>query len=436
MAELDNSNDRGHWMRAPRPSIAGMVLLLAVATTVSASVATVPQVDPSASVAASGSASRLVPRAEQGQVAGTGQNRAQGDGAGATMNPSPSQTSDHGAGPAAPGGGVGSGGAQATPPAADPVATPLQQARQGEVGGGPKPSAVVSAVPSPTSLPVLQAASSAPSGPDAWTATRLSAPSRTVIRDAAGALVAELTDGARTVLLAGPTRTWHEPGVSVSVSTMIWVRLLPVPYDGSFGSVERDWLVNAAADRSPDVLAIAFEYVAGAPTIERSGLRIAGDADWGALQADGTRVEGSDFNDFLGVLWTYGTTVDQPETGELGSLDCSGYVRMVYGYRLGMPMALAPNGVGLPRRARYQAGYGVSIPVPQVGDLVFFDASTDDGAAIDHVGIYLGVDSAGHRRFISSRKKANGPTMGDVGGASIIDGGGYWAAAFRAVRRI
>ena len=98
--------------------------------------------------------------------------------------------------------------------------------------------------------------------------------------------------------------------------------------------------------------------------------------------------------------------------------------------------AWAPNGVGLPRRARYQAGYGVSIPVPQVGDLVFFDASTDDGAAIDHVGIYLGVDSAGHRRFISSRKKANGPTMGDVGGASIIDGGGYWAAAFRAVRRI
>jgi hypothetical protein len=211
--------------------------------------------------------------------------------------------------------------------------------------------------------------------------------------------------------------------------------LTPAPFDGSFGSDERDWLRSAVADRSPDVLAVAFEYVRDAPSLERDGLRVAGDADYGPRLADGGRAEGSDFNDFLGVPWTYGTTVDEPEASQQGSLDCSGYVRMVYGYRLGVPLSLSREGSGLPRRARYQAGYGVSVSTPQVGDLLFFDADKGDGSAIDHVGIYLGLDSTGHPRFISSRKKANGPTMGALGGDSTIDGGGYWASAFRAARR-
>jgi cell wall-associated NlpC family hydrolase len=72
----------------------------------------------------------------------------------------------------------------------------------------------------------------------------------------------------------------------------------------------------------------------------------------------------------------------------------------------------------------------------QTGDLVFFDATSTDTTGIDHVGMYLGRDSAGHDRFISSRKTANGPTLGDVGGASILDGNGYWATAFRSARRM
>lgn len=72
----------------------------------------------------------------------------------------------------------------------------------------------------------------------------------------------------------------------------------------------------------------------------------------------------------------------------------------------------------------------------QGGDLVFFDASTDDGTAIDHVGMYLGVDSAGHHRFISSRKRVNGPSLGDTGGRSLLDGTGHYAVAFRATRRL
>ena len=49
----------------------------------------------------------------------------------------------------------------------------------------------------------------------------------------------------------------------------------------------------------------------------------------------------------------------------------------------------------------------------RIGDLLFFDADPDDGTRIDHVGMYLGLDAGNHHRFISSRKGANGPTLGD-----------------------
>jgi hypothetical protein len=50
--------------------------------------------------------------------------------------------------------------------------------------------------------------------------------------------------------------------------------------------------------------------------------------------------------------------------------------------------------------------------------------------------MYLGLDAGDHQRFISSRKGANGPTMGDFKGKSILDGTGLYARAFRAVRRL
>jgi hypothetical protein len=70
------------------------------------------------------------------------------------------------------------------------------------------------------------------------------------------------------------------------------------------------------------------------------------------------------------------------------------------------------------------------------GDLLFFDVSADDGTAIDHVGIFLGWDSPGHGRYISSRQIADGPTFGDTGGASIVDGAGLYARSLRASRRL
>jgi cell wall-associated NlpC family hydrolase len=72
----------------------------------------------------------------------------------------------------------------------------------------------------------------------------------------------------------------------------------------------------------------------------------------------------------------------------------------------------------------------------QAGDLVFFDADPEDGPAVDHVGLYLGRDDGGHLRFLSSRKGANGPTLGDTRGASLLDGAGLYARAFRSARRL
>jgi len=71
----------------------------------------------------------------------------------------------------------------------------------------------------------------------------------------------------------------------------------------------------------------------------------------------------------------------------------------------------------------------------QPGDLLLFDADPLDGPAVDHVGMFVDRDQAGHLRFISSRKGANGPTLGDTRGASILDGTGLYARSFRMARR-
>ena len=280
--------------------------------------------------------------------------------------------------------------------------------------------------------------------------TRQADPARTLVHDAAGKWVATFTDGAYTVALAGAVRSFTEPNDTARITHTTWVRVLSSPFNGK---IDESWLTNALADQSPDVLQLAMQYIAGAPALyDGAGLKIAGDADYGPLQADGTLQEGSDFNDYLGISWSYGSTVDKPESTQLGSLDCSGFMRMVLGYRGGLPLSLDPNGIGIPRRAFQilDSAPGV-VTTPNTGnqvtdfsrlapgDLVFFDAATDDGTQIDHVGLYLGVDFGGNYRFISSRKSINGPTFGDYKGRSVlntINGGGLYALGFRAARRL
>ncbi|MEU6885338.1 hypothetical protein ABZ918_09055 [Streptomyces viridosporus] len=75
----------------------------------------------------------------------------------------------------------------------------------------------------------------------------------------------------------------------------------------------------------------------------------------------------------------------------------------------------------------------------QPGDLVLFNADSGDGqqtATADHVGIYLGEDAAGKHRFLSSRKAGNGPTLADLGGASLLDGTDTYARTLHTVHRI
>lgn len=281
-------------------------------------------------------------------------------------------------------------------------------------------------------------------------------PQRLELRTPRGRWLATFTHGARSVVSRGPRRTFSESGLQVTHA--VWVRALPQPFDGT---VDSAWLARAAAAnarRQPDLLALTMQYLDGAPVLREGGLQIAGNAAYGPL-VGGERKEGSDFNDYLGVDWTYPDgRVDPAEPQQLHCLDCSGFVRMVWGFRRHAPndapvMPLArttsSDGRSLPRRAVQMAARAPGVLIEPnrgvqlrdfsrlaIGDLVLFDADPKDGPAIDHVGLYLGVDDDRHHRFVSSRKGANGPTMADVRGKSILDGTGLFARSLRAVRRL
>jgi len=287
----------------------------------------------------------------------------------------------------------------------------------------------------------------------------LTRPEIVEVKDSHGRWAATFTEGAYTAASSGPARTFAEPGVQPDVTHAVWVRTLAAPFNGV---VDRAWLkyaLRANQRRSPDVLAIAMQYIAGAPPIFDGELRTGGEASYGPL-IDGEREEGADFNDYLGIRWTYPDQTDKPEERQFGCLDCSGYMRIVWGYRHHLPGDLYSSRIPLclkPQRARRamprraveicESAPGVMVVENAdsqvkdfsrlaIGDLVFFDADSSDGAKIDHVGIYLGPDSRNNHRFLSSRKRANGPTLGDLGGKSILDGTGLYAKAFRAVRRV
>lgn len=283
---------------------------------------------------------------------------------------------------------------------------------------------------------------------------RLANPARTVVRDQTGAVLATFTDGARTVALTGPRRTFSEPRfTTATITTTTWVRLAPEAWTPGAEKAPwfAQWFEQARRDTGPDVFATAMQYADGAPDVRNDdGLTVSGDAIFGPVEPQGVaRLEQSDFMDYLGVSYDFPDGRKNPKPDHWGALDCSGFVRMVYGYRSGYPLLGTNNpGPGLPRRAWaiQQNGPGVSL-IPntrtrvtaydaiQPGDLLFFEVegSVDE---LDHVGIFIGIDSAGHYRFMSSRERANGPTFGDLGGTSLLDDGGMYSKAWRAARRI
>lgn len=87
---------------------------------------------------------------------------------------------------------------------------------------------------------------------------------------------------------------------------------------------------------------------------------------------------------YLGVRYRWGGV--RPS----GGIDCSGFVRMVFGN----------NGVYLPRTAREQAQVGANVKGPDIqpGDRLYFSCK---GKMVDHCGIYIGnnyfIHSSGSR---------------------------------------
>ncbi|MEU5594322.1 NlpC/P60 family protein [Streptomyces sp. NPDC020298] len=293
---------------------------------------------------------------------------------------------------------------------------------------------------------------------------RLSDPGRTVVRDADGGTLATFTDGARTAVLTGPTRSFSEPRTTeAKVTTDAWVRVLPHAWQRGMEKTAwfKGWFKKALVDKSPDVFAVAFQYSsAGAPAKrDAKGVRYAGTAHFGPRNAGVKNPldfayydEQSDFYDYLGVDWTFpdGTRV-QPEQARYGDVDCSGFQRLVWGYRMGIPLHNTnTKGPGLPRRAYAIAADGpgrlvidhtgtkqaTDLDVLQPGDLVFFAIIKDRPDFIDHVGMYMGLDDQGRHRFYSSRSAANGPTLGDLSGHALLDGTDFYARGFRAARRL
>ncbi|GAB3131337.1 hypothetical protein GCM10027289_17370 [Tsukamurella serpentis] len=279
---------------------------------------------------------------------------------------------------------------------------------------------------------------------------RLDAPGRTIARDRHRRIVAVMTDGARTASLLGRSRVINETATTRAlVVDHQRVVLMPRPWAPEAQSQPwyRDWFSAAVKNRDPDLLDIAAQYITGADQgVDAAGVQYRGDARYRGPAPSGGEPD-SDFNDYLGVPFTFpnGTT-RRPDPGALRTLSTAGFVRLVYGYRGGLPLArtaddktaMAPSVEGMHRGMGVDVASATDAPVTdlsrlQAGDLLFFDTDTDRG--LDQVGIYIGLDQDNEHRFIMSRRAADGPTMGDKGGPSVIDEGRF-ATALRAVKRL
>lgn len=314
-----------------------------------------------------------------------------------------------------------------------------------------------------TDKPALSSSSVAAPGAQTW--ERLTGPDRSVLRDSKGQVLGTFTDGARTATLTGPSRTFAEPANTKSrVVTENWVRLMPQKWKAGAETSAwfKDWFKKYFGSEEDDLFAWAFQYVEGAPVKkDAQGIPYAGDAKFGPINPGGSigndlRKEQSDFYDYLGIPYTFrnGTTM-KPEAERYRSIDCSGFVRTVFGFRGRYPLAPTDtSGDGLPRTAngiaRSHEGVTViplqgpapwytrptAIDVLQPGDVVIFKLDARTHNRLDHIGIYLGNDTDGHKIFISSREEVDGPTIGDKGGTSRLDGNGYYANYFRTARRL
>ena len=186
---------------------------------------------------------------------------------------------------------------------------------------------------------------------------------------------------------------------------------------------------------------------------DNQGQQYSGDASFGPpdpVDPDG-RAERSDFYDYLGLPWSFldgKAALPDPSASWPWTAPATCGWSTVTGSAIRCAARTHP-GEGLPRRAYAMAEFGPGVQLMPnsgqrargmdrllPGDLVFFNAQPVPSGQIDHSGIYLGVDDGGHHRFISSRSQTDGPTMGDLSGAPLLDGIGYWPDRWLTARRL
>jgi cell wall-associated NlpC family hydrolase len=298
-----------------------------------------------------------------------------------------------------------------------------------------------------------------------YTYKRATEPNRTEVFSASNKLVAVFTDGARTVQVTGPKRTFSEPATTAAtVTTSVWVRLAPHAWTAGAQTQAwfQNWFPKQVGSTEPDLFGLAMQYMAGAANQQNSsGVRFAGEAKFGPITSStaayqnplGERDDRADFYDYLGTSYTFQDGTAKPNPAWYGDLDCTGFIRILFGYRMGFPLLKGDerSGSALPRHSWAMAALGPGVQLfnagaqqppaadlnrLQPGDLLFFAEGKSSPGTIDHAGIYLGLDQSGNPRFLSSRMGANGPTFGDAWGRSVLSGSGLYARDFRSAKRI
>ena len=127
-------------------------------------------------------------------------------------------------------------------------------------------------------------------------------PDRIEVRDSKRKWLATFTQGAYSVSLTGPRRTFAEPAATNAVTHSLWVRSLPAPFDGKPNTTWLAHALQANTKKIPDALAIAMQYIAKSPALFDGDFADRGRCLLRTL-IDGAREEGSDFNDYLGIPW-------------------------------------------------------------------------------------------------------------------------------------
>ncbi len=219
-------------------------------------------------------------------------------------------------------------------------------------------------------------------------------PARTIARTPSGEVVATMTDGARTVALLGPERTFADP--DFTAATVTTTDLGPAHAAGmdlrqpSGNPGSSPGSTTALGDTSPDLFALAQQYLRGQPADTDAGRR-----DLPRRRRLRTRSrrrcqhaqENSDFYDYLGVPWTFADgkheTPDPRATAtSTAPASCGSCSDTAWATRSATPTsparaprrayaiaAVGPGTVVIPDRGATARDYTALQP----GDLVFFN---------------------------------------------------------------